>query len=181
MKEQRTHYNWRKNLDDVSTLSLLHLFSVEARKQRKLAKKILEEGKNPGKYFDGTAHMFDFIHETRELRLNPQVKAIGIFGSRLRGDHEALRSDTDILVIINNPIYEFSFLDGLVIKEESIKLGIAGAFHLTQITPQEWQTIIENVKSCPVVFYNALTSVRWLWIKKGYEILEIPDIDFKLI
>ncbi len=178
---ERKHYNWRPNLlraaeaepDDLR--KLLELIGTVPKNEKLLAQKILEEGKTPGEYFDGPTHYFDVIQIMCKLTKDPGVKAIGIFGSRVRREHEPLRSDTDIYVINDTPIeYDWSESRGPTASRKTYRhVGVGNGINIQECTSENWKQVLNDPTSVDKKTHEVMSSVHWLWIRKGLEVERI--------
>jgi len=155
---ERIHYNWRSQLN------------LEAERGNAKARKIIREGQSPGKYFDGKTHLFDLIKVMRQLKTDPGVKAIGIFGSRLKQNHEPLRSDIDIFVINDTPNgYEWSPSRGPTWTRETHRHeGIGQGINIQEVNTENWNKVASDPNSVNSQTYEVCKSARWLWVKSGY-------------
>jgi len=163
MKEQRTHHNWSLELNRI------------AKRGDVVAQKIIAEAVSPGEYFDGPTHFYDLIHAVKELKKDPGVQAIGIFGSRRRKEHVVLESDVDILVINDTPIiYDWSPSQGSTASRKTYRYaGIAKGINIQECTSAYWYQAIRNPESINEIALNVFKSVRWFWVKNGYDLKKI--------
>lgn len=166
MNEKRSHYNWKTEL------------KWSAKKGNVLAQRILDESREPGEYFDGNTHFFDLIHVLRKLKNDPGVMALGIFGSRLRKEHQPLESDIDILVINDTPIiHDWSPSQGPTSNRDTYRFtGIANGINIQECSTENWRQTANNPSSVDKKTYETTKSVHWLWIKPGYNLSGINKL-----
>jgi len=164
--ENRPHYDWYESLSQV------------AAKGNLTAQRILQEGENPGRYFDGSSHMFDLLRTLRDLQTDDGVQAIGIFGSRLRGDHRPLHSDIDIYVINDTPeYYLISFTGDVPAVPRRYRYrycGISQGINIQECSTKNWNQVVTDPDSVNPKTYEILKAVRWLWVRPQYTVKSIP-------
>lgn len=124
-----------------------------------MALKILEEGKNPGKFFDGVTQFNDVIKAIRGYKECSEVNAVGMFGSRAKGTHKPLRSDIDLVVIGNDEMW----------WRNLYRKGICDELHIQHCSIDEWNDAVKDEDNL-----KTANSVRWIWVRKGTA-LEIRD------
>lgn len=122
--------------------------------------------------------MFDVVHVLEKLKNDPGVKAIGVFGSRSVKEHTPLKSDFDLFVINDSPItYDWSPSRGSTASREIHRYtGIGKGINIQECSTEEWEGVANNPYSVKDQTYEIMKSVtRWLWVKKGYKIIPIPQ------
>jgi hypothetical protein len=153
-------FNLRKNLKEASSRGDL------------IALKMLKEGRNPGKIFDGITQFNDVIKAIRVFKRFPytDVKAVGMFGSRAKGIHTPLRSDIDLVVIDDheNTCRSETRPWG---DDGPYREGICDEIHIEKCTTMVWNMAVKNKA-------KVVDTVRWLWVRKDTS-LEIKDNSLK--
>lgn len=155
---QRSHYNWKNHLEAHASTGNIK------------AQKIIDESVNPGEYFDGLTHLTDVVYTLIDLKKDEDVKAIGIFGSRLVKNHTTLVSDTDIFVIHDGYIGEWSPTRGYKDMRKTFRyIGIADGINIQECSTKNWRKFLEDPESLSRQTREVMRSVRWLWIREGYK------------
>lgn len=98
--------------------------------------------------FDSTKQFFAFLHKAREEQ-REEAEAVGIFGSRTKGDHRPDESDVDMMVI-KKGVSEYGEYD----------FGNEEKINIVRIPPE-----IKGDSSNSQALKNMQNTTRFVWKK----------------